>query len=404
MPTPLQKLVPPAARTVCKSLQDEGHEAYIVGGSVRDALLGRPVSDWDVATSALPEQVQAAFRRTIPTGIQHGTVTVMIGHEPIEVTTYRGEGAYTDGRRPDEVTFGVPLREDLARRDFVINAIAYDPEGDELVDPFGGADDIDARVIRAVGDPAERFAEDGLRVMRAVRFAATLEFDLDPATEAAIPGALSSLAKVSVERIRVELLKLLAAREPSRGLTVADRSGVLRQILPERTTPWQTCDAIPDDAVLRLAALVSGLERKPLDKLCRRLTLSNDDRARIATAVAHHAVDYSSRWSDGHVRRFVAKATRDGARDALVLRAAVADDAPELRERVDAVIAAGDPLYVGELGVSGGDVMQILGIAPGRVIGQVLARVLDAVLDDPSLNEAARLESLVRQAHADLAG
>jgi tRNA nucleotidyltransferase (CCA-adding enzyme) len=167
------------ALEVCRRLAAAGHTAHVVGGCVRDVLLGRPAKDWDVATSALPEEVQKIFRRTIPTGIAHGTITVLVGKEHVEVTTYRGEGAYSDARRPDHVVFGVTLEEDLARRDFTVNAIAYDPLGDVLVDPFGGRIDLDARLLRAVGDPEARFREDGLRVMRAVRFAATLELAIE---------------------------------------------------------------------------------------------------------------------------------------------------------------------------------------------------------------------------------
>ena len=189
----LDALVPDPVREVCRVLGEAGHQAVAVGGAVRDALLGRQPGDWDVATSAAPDQVVGLFRRTIPTGIQHGTVTVMAGRGPerlaVEVTTFRGEGAYSDARRPDQVVFGVPLDEDLARRDFVANAIAWDPIGRRLHDPFGGRDDLAARVLRAVGDPAARFGEDGLRIVRAIRFVAVLGFTLDPATEAAIPGA-----------------------------------------------------------------------------------------------------------------------------------------------------------------------------------------------------------------------
>jgi tRNA nucleotidyltransferase (CCA-adding enzyme) len=201
--------VPPGVRFVCEQLQKAGHEAVTVGGAVRDAMLGRDPGDWDVATSAHPDAVLALFDHTIPTGLQHGTVTVVVGRgkarEAIEVTTYRGEGAYHDGRRPESVTFGVPLDEDLARRDLVVNAIAYDPVRRTLHDPFDGRGDIAARRLRAVGDATARFTEDGLRVMRAIRFAATLGFELDAATEAAIPAALPSLAKVSRERVKVEL-------------------------------------------------------------------------------------------------------------------------------------------------------------------------------------------------------
>jgi tRNA nucleotidyltransferase (CCA-adding enzyme) len=290
----LDAAVPDAVRVVCQRLGQAGHQAVCVGGAVRDALLGRAPGDWDVATSAPPAEVQKLFRKTIPTGIQHGTVTVMArgrgsrggegepagDHErnprmAIEVTTFRGEGAYSDGRRPDTVTFGVPLHEDLARRDFVINAIAYDPVDHALIDPFGGRDDLAAKRVRAVGEAHVRFDEDGLRVMRAVRFAAQLDFALDAGTEAAIPGALARLAQVSWERVRDELLKILRSPRGTRGLEIARRTGILAQVLPElgagagpaearageAAAAWQRALARVDaiaagDPVLRLAALL----------------------------------------------------------------------------------------------------------------------------------------------------
>ena len=239
----LAAAVPANVRAVCATLTAAGHQAVTVGGAVRDALLGRAPGDWDVATSAHPEQVLALFRHTIPTGLQHGTVTIVTGkgiESHVEVTTFRGEGAYSDARRPDHVVFGVPLVEDLARRDLVVNAIAYDPANDQLIDPFGGRADLAAKRLRAVGDPVARFTEDGLRVMRAVRFAAKLEFALDPATEAGIAAALPSLAKVSRERVSDELRELLAAREPSRGLVVAARTGIIATILPEPRSPTRS--------------------------------------------------------------------------------------------------------------------------------------------------------------------
>src|SRR5688500_5357446 len=160
------------ALEVCRRLAAAGHQAHVVGGCVRDVLLGRPAKDWDVATSALPDDVQKIFRRTVPTGIAHGTITVLVGKDHVEVTTYRGEGAYSDARRPDHVVFGVTLEEDLARRDFTVNALAWDPIGRAVHDPFGGRADVAARVLRAVGAASARFAEDGLRIVRAVRFVA----------------------------------------------------------------------------------------------------------------------------------------------------------------------------------------------------------------------------------------
>ncbi len=178
----LSAAIPPVVAGICRKLHLAGFQAYAVGGAVRDTLLGRPVGDWDIASDAHPEQVQELFDKVLPTGIEHGTVTILEGRgrnrEAVEVTTFRAEGPYVDGRRPTEVAFGVSLREDLARRDFVVNAMAFDPIAETLADPFGGLHDIERRIIRAVGDPNRRFAEDGLRIMRAVRFVATLEFQL----------------------------------------------------------------------------------------------------------------------------------------------------------------------------------------------------------------------------------
>src|SRR3954470_15586253 len=208
--TRLASALPANVRTVCETLAKAGYQAVAVGGAVRDALLGRTPGDWDIATSAHPEQVMALFRHTVPTGLQHGTITIVTGRgeaSHVEVTTFRGEGAYTDARRPDHVTLGVPLVEDLARRDLRVNAMAYDPAADALIDPYDGQRDLAERRLRAVGptgdvyaDAVARFTEDGLRVMRAVRFSAALEFELDPDTERGIAPALPSLAKVSKER------------------------------------------------------------------------------------------------------------------------------------------------------------------------------------------------------------
>ncbi len=335
----LRAVVPGDVREVCRVLQAAGHEAVTVGGAVRDALLGRDPGDWDVATSAHPDAVMALFRRTIPTGIQHGTVTVMVGRgesrQGVEVTTYRGEGAYSDARRPDTVVFGVPLDEDLARRDFVINAIAYDPIAGAIHDPFGGRADLDAQIIRAVGDPVARFTEDGLRVMRAVRFAAVLGFALEPATEAAIPAALPSLAKVSMERVHDELEKLVRAPAPSVGLVIAERTGVVRVIAPDlgaaladaavRARTFAMVDAA-SDPVVRVAALWTALgdpaamsgpdERvaaagdaalaRAVDAALRRLKFSNEDRDRAVRAARVWAAPARASWSAAGVRRVLA--------------------------------------------------------------------------------------------------
>jgi tRNA nucleotidyltransferase (CCA-adding enzyme) len=390
-------VVPDEVREACRILTDAGYQAVTVGGAVRDALLGRPAGDWDVATSARPEEVIARFPRTIPTGLQHGTVTVMVGKGErrigVEVTTFRGEGAYSDARRPDTVTFGVPLDEDLARRDLVVNAIAYDPVHRTLHDPFGGEGDLAARRLRAVGDPVARFTEDGLRVMRAVRFAAVLEFALDPETEAAIPAALPSLRKVSQERVQMELAKLLGAPRTSIGLTIARRTGIFDVILPELAAdPWPWVDAAPQP--VRLAAFLATVAPKAADAALRRLKFSNEDRERAVKLVR---VALAAPAADPAARRLLASVGRPLGRDAVTLWATRDDAGRTLAATATAILDRGDALALGDLALTGSDLMTELGLAPGRAIGQILARLLELVLDDPALNERARLLALAAE-------
>lgn len=441
--------VPPAALAVCRKLAEAGHQAYVVGGCVRDALMGRAAEDWDVATSADPQVVLKLFPKTIPTGLQHGTVTVMMKGEPIEVTTFRGEGAYTDARRPDSVRFGVTLEEDLSRRDFTMNAIAWDPVAQRIVDPFGGREDLAARLIRAVGDPVQRFREDGLRVMRAVRFAAVLEFAIEPATEAAIPSALESLRKVSAERVQQELMKLLSARKPSVGLDAAQRTGILDVILPELAEGvgvvqnryhshdvWRhtmaTVDGTPGDPVVRLAALLHDVAKprtaapkedapgefsfyrhdsigaEMSDAIMRRLKFSNKDRERVVNVVANHMFWYSPEWTDATVRRFIRRVGEEALPDLFAVR--VGDvvgrgrgedpetELGELRKRVETVLATDQALSVKDLAINGGDVMAALALPPGRIIGQILEKLLERVIEDPSLNERDKLLAMLPEA------
>ena len=432
----LDAAVPEAVRAACLRLQRAGHEAVCVGGAVRDALLGHVAGDWDVATSATPAEVQRRFRKTIPTGIQHGTVTVMArgrsGGErvAIEVTTFRGEGGYSDGRRPDSVTFGVPLHEDLARRDFVINAMAYDPVARVLVDPFGGQADVAAGRVRAVGDARVRFDEDGLRVMRAVRLVAKLEFTLDPDTEAAIPGALPRLAQVSLERVHDELIKLLGASGRARGLALARRTGILAQILPElgptvdiappgsepapaAAADWQAALTRVDeieavDPGLRLAALLWDVGAQGADRALRRLKASNAERARVVALVTHGPA-WTSADTDPALRRLLGRAGRERAGDLVTLwraesraRPALAPRLSDVADRAGRILDAGDPLAVADLALTGGELMAILGIAPGPVIGRLLDALLGRVLEDPALNQPERLRALAPTVHAAL--
>jgi tRNA nucleotidyltransferase (CCA-adding enzyme) len=228
---------------LCQRLNDAGYHAWLVGGSVRDSLRAQldgsnalgswGGKDWDLATDATPTQVMQVFRRVIPTGIEHGTVTVLIGKQQFEVTTLRTEFGYSDGRRPEQVGFVTSIDEDLARRDFTVNAIAFDPVSEQLIDPFDGLGDLEARRLRAVGEPSQRFAEDGLRVLRAARFVAALEFELDAATAQAIRPSLDTYRQVSAERIHDEWNKTLRARAPSRGFVIMYEHGLLEITAPE---------------------------------------------------------------------------------------------------------------------------------------------------------------------------
>lgn len=388
--------VPANVRDVCRVLAEAGHEAVTVGGAVRDAMLDRDPGDWDVATSAHPEQVLTLFRHTIPTGLQHGTVTVVTGrgaHTHVEVTTFRGEGAYTDARRPDHVVFGVPLVEDLARRDLTVNAMAYDPARDVIVDPFGGQADLAARKLRAVGDAVERFTEDGLRVMRAVRFAAQLEFDLEPETEAGIGPALPSLAKVSRERVSDELRKLLATKRPSRGLVPALRTNIIATILPE--LPSIDTDRV-DRATeaTRLAVLVAALAsadaprtmldrkvQKRVAEILRALKFSNAELGLAADLVAVAHAPQHAEWTAPDVRRVLSQLSRDKREPAVELWES---DTGPLAPLARAVL--GDPLEVGDLALTGKELMDALAMPPGPAVGRILGMLLQRVLDDPSRN------------------
>jgi tRNA nucleotidyltransferase (CCA-adding enzyme) len=395
----LDATVPDPVREVCRRLGEAGHEAVAVGGAVRDALLGRTPGDWDVATSATPDAVTALFRGTLPTGIEHGTVTVRIGRGqdrfPIEVTTFRGEGAYSDARRPDHVTFGVSLEEDLARRDFVVNAMAWDPVARQLRDPFGGRADAAARRLRAVGVAAERFAEDGLRIVRAVRFVATLDFELDAGTEAAIPGALPSLAKVSRERVRVEVVKLLGGPAAGRGLTIAERTGILAQVLPElgsdAAAARRRVESAPPEPGGRLAALLLDAGPAAVDAALRRLTYSNAERSRVVRLVTEGAALRGEALSDATLRRALGRVGRSAAGD---LAALVGDQAT--RRRLREIADAGDPLTASDLALGGADVMRILAVGPGPIIGQALEALLARVLEEPSMNRREKLEPILR--------
>lgn len=437
-----RRAVPAGVVEIARTLRGAGREAALVGGCVRDLLRGLAPGDWDVATDARPDELLALLPGARYEN-RFGTVAVPRADGVHEVTTYRRDGTYSDHRRPDDVTFGDTLDEDLARRDFTVNAMALPlgPAGElgPLVDHFGGRRDLAAGVLRAVGEPAERFREDALRMLRAVRLAATLGFSVEPATRAAIAAEAPLAAHVSAERTFAEMARLLAAPRPSVGLRLAEETGLLRVVAPDlalqRGIPqakipgedlWDhTCRTVDAAAptlveglpLARFAALLHdvgkpatfadghfvGHEAVGADLAAAWLERLRAPRAfgeRVAHLVRHHMFSYGPEWTDAAVRRFLRRVGVDDVGPLLDLRAADnvgsglaagADRLDELRERCRGQLAAHVALRRGDLAVDGDDLMRALGIGPGPAVGAILDELLERVLGDPMLNERNRL-------------
>lgn len=431
------------AEQIIKTLKAAGFAAYLVGGCVRDFLLGKTPEELDITTSARPNEVAKLFKKVVPTGIKYGTVTVLLSDGQYEVTTFRSDEKYVDGRHPSNVKFTDDIHKDISRRDFTINALAFDPETDRLIDDFNGQTDLKNRTIRTVGDPLERFSEDGLRPVRACRLAAKLDFEIEPKTFAAIGRTLGIVKKVAPERIHDEIIKLLSADKPSVGFDLMRKSGLLGLILPEleicfgvEQPPqyhkfdvyWHSlysCDAAPKNNYrLRLAALLHDIGKpsckagytfynhdragvKIADKILKRLKFSNDDIKQITNLIGNHMFEYTSEWGDAAVRRFIRRVGGvENVDDLFALRQADAEAMEheagweylnELRKRVDKVIAEENALAVSDLKVSGNDVMKVLKIKPGPKVGQTLKALLEKVLDKPSLNEREKLLELIKR-------
>ncbi|WP_239576579.1 CCA tRNA nucleotidyltransferase [Archangium primigenium] len=400
--------VPAPIREVVARLRELNHAVYLVGGCVRDILRGVPPKDFDVATSAFPEEVQKAFRKVIPTGLQHGTVTVLAGQEHVEVTTFRSEGDYHDGRRPNTVTFERDITKDLSRRDFTINAMAWDPLGLQFVDPFGGRHDLDARLIRCVGSALARFSEDGLRPLRAVRFAAVLGFTLDAETQAAIPQTLPVFRKVSLERVREEFVKLLMSPRAEMGLELLASTGLLEVFLPELAgvdaeaarLARATAAAAPAELEVRLAALLADVvDGAGAEAICVRLKFPTKVAERVRLLVSLAALEQHLESEPPALRRLLARvgpaqleALLEVARARFEVRlASRRGDFERLQARLRDVAAGKPPLSPKELALNGGAIMAALGVGPSPLVGQATRFLMEWVLDEPSRNTAESL-------------
>ena len=443
---------PPKVKTIIDKLQDAGFEAYAVGGCVRDSILGIVPNDWDITTNALPPDVKALFRRTIDIGIKHGTVKVMIGNDGYEITTYRIDGQYEDSRHPSSVTFTAELAEDLRRRDFTINAMAYS-EKTGLVDMFKGLDDLKNGLIRAVGDARERFSEDALRILRALRFSARFGYDIEEETQRAITELAPNLSNISAERIREELEKLVCSDHPDR-LRTAYELGVTAVIFPEwddmmkcdQNTPHHFTNvgdhtivtleyvieedkklSVAADKVLRLSALLHDIA-KPVKKttgddgvdhfrghpgagekmagdFLRRLKYDNDTINRVKSLVKYHDELPGNTYPS--VRRFIVKVGKSNMDSLIRLKYAdlyaharyrweeKMEGLRSLEEMYGNICAKEDCLTVKDLAVNGHDLISE-GISPGPAVGRQLEALLERVLDDPSMNDKDTLLEIVR--------
>jgi putative nucleotidyltransferase with HDIG domain len=437
--------VPADVERVVARLVAAGHEAYVVGGCVRDALRGVDPHDWDVATSATPDEIQKVFRHALYLN-RFGTVIVRQGDHEIEVTTYRVEADYADHRHPTSVAFTDSLNDDLSRRDFTMNAMAWRPGVDgkpgELVDPFGGQRDLEAHVVRAVGEPRERFAEDALRMLRAVRFATRLGFTIDPRTADAIRDSAALAKDLSGERVQQEIVKMLEAPKPSEAFRLLSDLRLLEVICPEleiaKETPQDkavaqnvfehslaTLDATPmDDLVLRLAGLFHDIG-KPATfadghfhqhefvgeatarEILRRWRFDKETVTRVTHLIRNHMFWYQSDWTPSAVRRFVRKVGLENIPALFALRKAdnIGSGARSPRmyalealwERVQEEIRAASAFSLKDLAIDGNDVMKELGIPPSRRVGEILNELFERVTDDPKLNTREDLLKLARE-------
>ncbi len=428
--------VTPTLRHFSNIFSLNGYSCFLVGGALRNHYAGMKPTDYDFATDANPEDVQRIFKQVIPTGIKHGTVTVIFRGHQFEVTTFRIEGNYSNSRHPDSISFSPSIFEDLKRRDFTINSIAMNLQTGEVLDPHNGIQDLKRKIIRAIGDPIERFTEDGLRLMRACRFTAQLNFLIEKQTFEALKDCRDNLKNVSSERIRDEIIKILASEKPSISFKIMEKSGILHIIIPELSKCrgitqkgyhdfdvldhlFYSCDGGPkNDTVLRLSCLLHDigkpqslsldddnfptfyhhdkLSTELAEKIMNNLRFSGTDIKRASHLIANHMFNYTEEWTDAAVRRFISKVGVNNIDDLFILRIAdqfgmtnskiVSEKLKVFTLRIKSILKQQNAFSIRDLNISGTDLQKECGIKKGPVIGTILKELLETVLDDPSLN------------------
>lgn len=444
------KQIPLSAREVCSILTKNKFESYLVGGCIRNILLEKRVYDFDFATNATPNELMSIFPKVIPTGIKHGTVTVIHRGFQFQVTTYRLDGRYSDRRRPNEVFFAPNIDKDLKRRDFTINALACNPLTGECLDQFGGIEDLKKKIIRTIGNPKDRFEEDALRMMRACRFTAELKFNLEDKTRKAIFELKEKINDISAERIKDEFIKIIESPNPSIGIECMRLTGLLEVLFPDIMRGFgveqnkyhkhdvyyhtlHVLDAVENkDYRLRLSALFHDVA-KPIvkkipenktkedatffnheivgasvaKKIMRQLKFSNEDVKIVTHLVKHHMFHYTSEWTDGAIRRFINRVQSENLDLLFQLRRADrigngyrkpdCDELEEFRKRIENIIIRDSAMKITDLDIDGRVIMGTFDIKPGKEIGKLLKNLLEKVLDKPELNEQQKLIDLSRE-------
>lgn len=397
---------PNYVHAVLDALHAAGHEAYIVGGCVRDCLLGTAPKDWDVTTSALPEQTEAAALaaglKTFRTGIKHGTISVLSDGVTVECTTFRVDGDYKDSRHPESVKFTPNLREDLARRDFTINAMAATPSADgwEIIDPFDGRKDLAAGMIRCVGNPIKRFGEDALRILRGVRFATRLGFTIEDKTANAMYASAGGLKNISRERVREELMGILQSSDPESAVKIMKKRGFLKFVFPyaDVTAAAKGVNTLPaDQPLLRLAYLLYDTSDEAVHATLSDLKFSGADArfVRVVLTLRGERLENTPLYARELIALY-----GDYTLPALALRAYRGEDTSALAETVKAQLARGVCVKVADLAVNGGDLATI-GIPKGREMGNVLSALLAEVMKDPDLNQKDALLALAQRIYKE---